>query len=351
MADEQLLTISTFARAVGVPASALRHYAAQHVLEPAEVDPVTGYRYYAPAQIDRGVLVRRMRSAEVPLPVMRQVLTTPAQEASALLTEVLTDHGATSTRREEELRALQAQLSPVLTRSARATVPGAVLSHAISQVLPAASTAADDVAGLVWALGEHGLELSATDRYWLAHRRIAARSEGGPARAITAPQEASAIAHACARRGDVHLDLTEEELRISATDGTVLARCGTVERSVPDLGLLVSTQPAARVVAGFERAALSEHLARPQGASPLRLVTHGESATLHMGRVLQGWASPGAGGPGQTDVLLQSALLAAAVTVCPGEEIVLSVVDGSTPVRVGSPVQDTATSLVMPMLP
>ena len=46
--DESLLTIGAFAQAVGLSPSALRFYDECGLLVPAEVDPVTGYRYYTP---------------------------------------------------------------------------------------------------------------------------------------------------------------------------------------------------------------------------------------------------------------------------------------------------------------
>ncbi|GAP80427.1 hypothetical protein Y09_3285 [Brachybacterium sp. SW0106-09] len=48
---------------------------------------------------------------------------------------------------------------------------------------------------------------------------------------------------------------------------------------------------------------------------------------------------------------MQSALLASAVSICQGPEILLGLVDESTPVRVQSPLQDAMTCLVMPMRP
>ena len=45
MTSSPLLTIGAFARAVGLTASALRHYDECGLLPPAEVDDATGYRY------------------------------------------------------------------------------------------------------------------------------------------------------------------------------------------------------------------------------------------------------------------------------------------------------------------
>ncbi|MGP9583584.1 MerR family transcriptional regulator [Brachybacterium sp. AOP35-5H-19] len=355
MSDEQLLTISTFARAVGVPASALRHYAAEQVFVPADVDPVSGYRYYAPSQIEGGVLLRRMRAIGVPLAVMREVVAGPASEASRLLAELLMDHGTNSRRREQELHALREHLDPTTgaTGSVRATVPGASLAAAITQVLPVAERAADDVSGLIWVIESAEIALIATDRYWLAHRRLRAEASGSPGRAIISVAGASKLARACTRRGDVHLSLTGEALTVHDVEGTLLSHTALIERAVPDLGLLVSSQPPARAVAGFARTDLQDLLVSTGQSAPLRLVVEGSTAILHAGEApsLHGWASCDAGSEGGLEVLMGRALLAAAVSACTGEEMTLSLVDPSTPVRVTTPIQDTLTCLVMPMRP
>lgn len=355
MADEQLLTISTFARTVGVPASALRHYAAEQVLVPADVDPLTGYRYYAPSQIGDGVLLRRMRAAGVPLTVMRRVLSGPAHEGAALLGELLTDHGASSQRREEELRALREQLDPTRPDggTVRASLPGTVLAAAVSQVLPAAVNAAEDVSGLVVVVGPVGIELIATDRYWLAHRRLTARSTSAHGRGIISVDDADRLARASARLGDVQLVLTDDSLTVLDTADELVTRAALVERAVPDLGLLVATQPPARAVAGFPRADLRRLFDRPGAGDQLHLTIDRGTCVLRAegGQVLEGWASPASGADEEAATLLGAALLSAAVSVCAGDEVTLSLVDATTPVRVGSPVQDTAICLVMPMRP
>lgn len=355
MADERLLTISTFARAVGIPASALRHYASQQVLEPADVDPVTGYRYYAPTQIDSGVLLHQMRSAAVPLPVMREVLAVSAQDGALLLAELATDHGAMSRRREEALTTLRAQLDPASTVRvpATATLLGTVLASAISQVLRAAATATADVSGLVFSASPQGIELIATDRYWLAHRRLPVETSGSAVRAIVSVEAAAEVAAASAHQGTVHLELTAQGLTVRHPEGSLLARTAAVEREVPDLGRLVSTQPPARTLAGFDKTELQEILDRPGQSEKLLLDISEGASTLRAGNlleaspVLRGWATPGE----TLEVLVGRALLAAAVAICPGEEIVLSLVDTTTPVRVASPAQESLTCLVMPMLP
>ena len=49
--NKELLTIGDIAKATGVHPKSIRYYERIGILEPASIDPETGYRYYAPAQI------------------------------------------------------------------------------------------------------------------------------------------------------------------------------------------------------------------------------------------------------------------------------------------------------------
>ncbi|WP_421732214.1 MerR family transcriptional regulator [Cellulomonas sp.] len=72
--DDGLLTVGRLARRVGLTAKALRHYDRIGLLTPAEVDPVTGYRLYAPDQVATARLVQLLRSVDVPLEQVRACL-------------------------------------------------------------------------------------------------------------------------------------------------------------------------------------------------------------------------------------------------------------------------------------
>ncbi|UVY84373.1 MerR family transcriptional regulator [Brachybacterium sp. NBEC-018] len=361
MDDERLLTISTFARAVGVPGSALRFYAAEGVLVPAEVDPVTAYRYYAPSQIAAGVLVGRMRAAGVPVPVMREILDAAPPEAVRLVDAIIAGHSSRSRQREQDLAALRESVRPAPPSppSARAVLPGPVLASAIEQVLPATSRAADDVAGVVWDLREGHLELLATDRYQLASRTLHPAVAEGTARAMTTAAVAAAAAATVARHAEVEVRVDGRRLRLlDPLHDVVLVEAAAVERDVPDLSLLVSTQPPLRAVAGFAAAELVTQLraraaeqdrAEGPGHVDLHVGATGAEILVDDGPVLQGWASPLREEDGPLRLRLQAALLAPAVSICQGAVVLLGVVDASTPVRVHTPVQDAMTCLVMPM--
>jgi DNA-binding transcriptional MerR regulator len=83
--EQEPMRIGRFARRTGLSVGALRHYAALGLVEPAHVDPHTGYRYYRPDQVDQARLVARLRELDVPLAVIRAVLgATPAEQRRRL---------------------------------------------------------------------------------------------------------------------------------------------------------------------------------------------------------------------------------------------------------------------------
>jgi DNA-binding transcriptional MerR regulator len=72
-----LLTIGDFSRMTYLGIKALRHYHDIGLLEPAAVDPVTGYRLYRPSQVPTAQVIRRLRDLGMPLDGVRAVLEAP----------------------------------------------------------------------------------------------------------------------------------------------------------------------------------------------------------------------------------------------------------------------------------
>ncbi|MFF4891577.1 MerR family transcriptional regulator [Micromonospora chersina] len=112
----ELLTIGAFARTARLTPKALRLYDELGLLPPAAVDPHSGYRYYAPAQLDRARLIAALRRAGMPLAEIQAVCGLPPDAAAeavdawwrrvsadtaargravALLVDQLTERGAT----------------------------------------------------------------------------------------------------------------------------------------------------------------------------------------------------------------------------------------------------------------
>jgi DNA-binding transcriptional MerR regulator len=75
------LSIGDFSRMTHLSVKSLRRYHDQGLLEPADIDPDTGYRYYEPAQVPIGQAIRRFRDLEMPLEQLKEVLHAP--DASA----------------------------------------------------------------------------------------------------------------------------------------------------------------------------------------------------------------------------------------------------------------------------
>jgi DNA-binding transcriptional MerR regulator len=75
------VTIGDFSRASHLSVKTLRHYHEVGLLEPSEVDPHNGYRYYVEDQIRVAQVIRRLRSLQMPVAEVRSVLAAPASEA------------------------------------------------------------------------------------------------------------------------------------------------------------------------------------------------------------------------------------------------------------------------------
>jgi DNA-binding transcriptional MerR regulator len=75
-----LLTIGEFSRMTHLSVKALRHYHDMGVLEPAAIDPFTGYRSYDATQVVPAQVIRRLRDLGMPLDSIRSVLIAPDLE-------------------------------------------------------------------------------------------------------------------------------------------------------------------------------------------------------------------------------------------------------------------------------
>ncbi|MEU9122884.1 MerR family transcriptional regulator [Streptomyces sp. NPDC048506] len=98
---EELLTIGAFARASRLSPKALRLYDELGLLPPAHVDPVNGYRHYAPAQLERARLVAWLRRLGMPLVRIREVCAlTPSAAAEAVAAYWVRVEADTAARRD-----------------------------------------------------------------------------------------------------------------------------------------------------------------------------------------------------------------------------------------------------------
>jgi DNA-binding transcriptional MerR regulator len=68
------LSNGDFSRMTYLSVKALRHYHDVGVLEPAEIDPANGYRFYLPSQVGMAQMIRRLRDLGMPLDEVRTIV-------------------------------------------------------------------------------------------------------------------------------------------------------------------------------------------------------------------------------------------------------------------------------------
>jgi DNA-binding transcriptional MerR regulator len=74
------VSIGDFSRMTHLSVKALRFYHDQGLLEPARIDPDSGYRFYEPAQVPVAQVIRRFRDLDMPLDQVKAVLQAPDLE-------------------------------------------------------------------------------------------------------------------------------------------------------------------------------------------------------------------------------------------------------------------------------
>jgi DNA-binding transcriptional MerR regulator/effector-binding domain-containing protein len=86
------VSVGRFATMTHLSVKTLRHYHQVGLLEPAEVDPHTGYRYYALEQLPTAQLIRRLRDLRMPVAGVRAVLVAGSPSERDTLIAAHIDH-------------------------------------------------------------------------------------------------------------------------------------------------------------------------------------------------------------------------------------------------------------------
>lgn len=331
------LTISEFARLVGLAPSALRFYDDCGLLPPAEVDATNGYRYYDRSQAERARLLRDLREIDLPLPDVRLALDAAPADVAELVRAHLRTVEARSTATREAAARLLTQL---LAERTTAVLGGPELASAIRQVASAAA-ATDEYAGLDCVqiqLAPEEVTFVATDRYRLAVRTVRPVEFGGTSARVLVRADELAAASRWAAAGDA--------VRVEVNGGLVLVRgdesrsLSVVEAEYPAYEQILDglTPPVCRVV--VDRAALLAALA---GRDVVTVDLDQES--LRIGDEVKLEAI----GSGAVRVGFTASLLAAALEASVGPDVLLEICEPARPVVVRSADQGTFTTLVMPV--
>lgn len=83
------VSIGDFAVMTSLSRKALRHYHDIGILEPAHIDPYTGYRFYDTSQVDHAHIIRRFRSLGMSIPDIKALLST---DDAGARTDIITSH-------------------------------------------------------------------------------------------------------------------------------------------------------------------------------------------------------------------------------------------------------------------
>jgi DNA-binding transcriptional MerR regulator len=151
-----MLAIGDFSRITHLSVRTLRHYHEVGLLEPAEIDPSSGYRHYTLDQVPVAQVIRRFRDLDMPVERVREVLAAPDL---ATRNKLIAEH----------LRSLESKLAE--TQAAVATLRNlleaepATIAVELRSVLPIRALAIQAVVArsevLAWWRGALG-ELEAT---------------------------------------------------------------------------------------------------------------------------------------------------------------------------------------------
>jgi DNA-binding transcriptional MerR regulator len=142
--------IGDFSKATHLTIKTLRHYHRIGLLEPAEIDPSTGYRHYATDQIPAALIISRFRALDMPLDAIREVITAPdLKTRNAAITAHLERLEAALAHTRSAAESLRSLLSD--TEPASGPIEQQRVGATVAAAVTATITADDDTA--VWLLG------------------------------------------------------------------------------------------------------------------------------------------------------------------------------------------------------
>ncbi|MDI5977867.1 MerR family transcriptional regulator [Amycolatopsis magusensis] len=350
MDSPNLMSIGAFAQRTALTPSALRFYGDAGLLPPESVDPVSGYRYYSEAQIDRAVRLRQLRELGMPLPRVNEVLDADPVEAARLIDERITDIGNES----RYAQGIAAELKAALSTGAGTrlgVLSGPALADAIDRVLAATvQEAAVPVLNAVYLEVSPGsATLTATDRYRLTTRTLALPEESAsePWAATLSGDDLRATVAQIRRSARIVLHALPGALEIELGNG-VSHRVAILALEFPDYRLMLDSLAAVthRVTA-----------ARQQLVSTLDQLTT-DSVELRLSEAnsveLRTPDAPARDLPARVDggdltIRFQLTTLYPAILQAVGPDVMLDLRGPDQPVTVRSADNGALSTLVMPI--
>ncbi|MFI6517864.1 MerR family transcriptional regulator [Spirillospora sp. NPDC050679] len=352
MPNSELMPIGGFARRTGLTPSALRFYADSGLLPPVEVDPVSGYRYYAAGQVERAVALRRLREITMPLAAVGAVLDAEPGEASRLIDE----HVAKVAGDAAAVRRKAASIKSALTDAPSlpiAALKGPVLADAIEQVLTA--TVREPGMPVLGALRvevtPEAVTLTATDRYRLAIRTLVLVESTGATWAATVDGDELRTAAAEIRRSAlVRIEATPHGFRLRTAHGED-RNCSLLPEEFPDYRTMLASLPEATTRVTVSKDLLLRTLEEHPGERiTLRTSPHGLNV-LAMGAEHPGVPLAAATTGRDLHISFELTTLYPAVSTAIGPDVLLDLRGPDRPVTIRSADRGDLTTLAMPVMP
>ncbi|MFP3992349.1 MerR family transcriptional regulator [Streptomyces sp. E11-3] len=250
-------SIGEMARDSGLGVSALRFYGRAGVLVPAWVDPVSGYRWYGPEQLEEARLLARLRGAGMPLADIRLVLAGWSSADTDLVRKLLQAHlcrlerGLSDARSEfSAVRALLERRENSVTLLRTAAVRLAVSAPELAAALDAVRFAASAdpelpmLGGVLFDIEGDALYVVATDRYRMAVARTETTGHGGSRVRVIVPVPLADAMRALLS-GEERVELVVDCDRVTLATGGRKAAGQCLDHDFPDYRRLVRL-PAGR---------------------------------------------------------------------------------------------------------
>ncbi|MGW7243125.1 DNA polymerase III subunit beta family protein [Streptomyces sp. NPDC054804] len=349
-------SIGEISRDSGLGVSALRFYDRAGVLVPAWVDPVSGYRWYEPEQVEEARLLAWLRRAGMPLADIRLVLASWSGADTDLVRNLLDAHlcrleqGLSDARSAfSALRALLDHRENVMTSlriaAVRLSVAAPELAAALDTVRFAVSTDPElpMLGGVLFDFEGESLHVVATDRYRMAVAQAGvAGYDGSRVQVIVPTPLADAMRALLEGEGPARLSLDGDRVTLEAGGRQAAGQC--LDHDFPDYRRLLPQAGRRRAV--VEVAAFREALETgpvrfgEAGAHDLSVLRVEDDGTVTL------W--------GDVDedpnrVALNREFLLAALAAGARDRLVLEFGAPTAPIAIRRPDDEGAFSMLMPV--
>lgn len=355
-------SIGELARDSGLGVSALRFYDRSGVLVPAWVDPVSGYRWYGPEQLEEARLLARLRRAGMPLADVRLVLAGWSGADTGLVRELLKAHLC---RLEQELSVARGEFSAlcalldhrenVVTSlhipTARLVTAAPELAAALDTVRFAVSTDAKlpMLAGVLFDIEGESLRVVATDRYRMAVAQAAVTGHDGKrVQAVVPAPLADAMRALLDGEGPVRLSVDGARVALEAGGRQAAGQC--LDHDFPDYRRLLPQAAERRTVvevAAFRKSLETGPVRRGATGGPDLSVFRAEDGGA---LTLCAEEAEGAeGAEGADRIAVNRRFLLDALAAGSRERLILESGAPTAPLAIRRPDDETSFSVLMPV--